>query len=336
LRKLNVPPLLVKQLVRTVVRKEAAEQDLNLVTPNGLSKQAIQMTTLTLGDQQAMKSVLQQTKDTLEVATICRTIDTYTATLELAAVYRLDFWKLLDQLRNVYDGADEIPVAHLSNLREQIEEQTCKYEIREETRDVALALVKPNGFVKTIDSYDNAVYTAEISYPISKEDLIKPYEYWKEIAGEFGFHYDPYNFDSKPEASFLERILNHLRTGGDEVEDIYFMGGFTDVRKTDFRVEYKDEEGKWRDYTPDFVIRCKSGKCLIVEIKDARFEASTNEDLGRDQRGELPITREGRKAVALRKWTELDPTKLKYELIFARDDLDYDQLRQTREFIKEC
>ena len=59
------------------------------------------------------------------------------------------------------------------------------------------------------------------------------------------------------------------------MEDIYFTGALTDPAKTDFFVEYKDDKGKWRRYTPDFVIRKKpekgrktgSGKVFIVEIK---------------------------------------------------------------------
>jgi hypothetical protein len=54
-----------------------------------------------------------------------------------------------------------------------------------------------------------------------------------------------------------------------------------DPNKADFYVEYKDNKGKWRRYTTDFVIRRKpgkgqkpcSGKVLIVEIKAERERA---------------------------------------------------------------
>ncbi len=84
---------------------------------------------------------------------------------------------------------------------------------------------------------------------------------------KFGFHYNPYNSDSNPEKSFFEQLLEHIGLHPDKVEDIYFTGAITDPRKTDFFVEYKDEDGKWHRYTPDFIIRRKDGKCLIVEIK---------------------------------------------------------------------
>jgi len=336
LRKLKIPPLVVKQLVRTVVRKESAAHDLNLSRPKVAAETAMQIMTLTLGDQIVAKSVLRQVAETVEVAAMPRTVDLYSAAVELAAIYRLDLWTVLDELRRIYNGENEMPIAHLADLQEQIEEQTCKYEVREEEREVALALVKPEGFEKTLDAEGSEVYTAEISYPIGKEHLLAQYEEWQTKSGAFGFHYSPYNFDSGPELSFFEQVLSHLGVDAGAVEDIYFTGALTDASKTDFRVEYKGEDGKWHDYTPDFVIRCRDGKCLIVEIKSSQFKAATEEDLDRDARGESPFTAEGRKAIALKKWTELDPEQLKYEIIFASQTVDYDQLAKTRKFVKDC
>ena len=73
-----------------------------------------------------------------------------------------------------------------------------------------------------------------------------------------------------------------------------------------------------------------------MEIKSTQFKAATEEDLERDARGESPFTAEGRKAIALKKWTELDPEQLKYEIIFASQTVDYDQLATTRDFVKKC
>ncbi len=337
LRKLNIPPLVVRQLIRTVVRKENAAQAFQFTRPTTDVEAPLEITMLTLAEQKATQSVLQQVADTIEVATTPKTIDLYSGAVELAAIYRLDLWTILDELRRIYDGAGEMPAAHLADLAKQIEEQTRNYEVHEEVREIALALVKPDGFEKSLDSDGTEIYTAEISYPISKEHLITRWEIWKDRAGAFGFHYAPYNFDSNPELSFFEQVLTQLNLHPDTIEDIYFTGALTDAKKTDFRVEYKGEDGKWHDYTPDFVIRCKNGKCLVVEIKSAQFQAATHEDLEREARGEAAITAEGRKAIALKKWERLDPDRLKYELIFARgDSVDYEQLKNTREFIEEC
>jgi type III restriction enzyme len=170
-------------------------------------------------------------------------------------------------------------------------------------------LVKPDGFERGLDADGTEFYTAEISYPIDRESLLLKFDEWRERwdgkAAGFGFHYNPYNTDSNPEKSFFELLLEHIGLHPDRVEDIYFTGAITDPRKTDFFVEYKDEDGKWHRYTPDFIIRRKDGKCLIVEIKAER-------DRNHTINGE-----NGRKAMALRQWENLNPDRLKYQMLFV-------------------
>jgi len=224
-------------------------------------------------------------------------------------------------------------LGHIATLAEQIEAQNARYEVQEETVEVALALVKPEGFTKAIGSDGADVYTAEITYPIEREGLLAHWETWKQKAGEFGFHYDPYNFDSNPEKSFLDQILADLNLHPAEVQDIYFTGALTDPGKTDFYVEYLGEDQRWHRYTPDFIVRRKNGKCLIVEIKDARFKAATEQDIANDAKGGAALTPEGRKAVALKKWERLNPDRLKYQIIFADGDtIPYDQMKAARAF----
>jgi type III restriction enzyme len=120
------------------------------------------------------------------------------------------------------------------------------------------------------------------------------------------------------------------------VEDIYFTGALTTPDKTDFFVEYKGDDDKWHRYTPDFVIRRKDGRLLILEIKNAQFEAATREDLRRAQEGKAAITVEGRKALALKQWEALNADRLRYELIFAREDtVAHDQVQAIRRFVEE-
>ncbi len=335
LKKINIPPLVVKQIVRTIVRKENAARTFALVRPTTPIDSTIEVVTFTLSEQRAQQSVLQQVSNAIEIQAAPKTMDLYSAAVELAANYRLELWTVLDELRRVYDNANDLPIAHLSEIAQQIEEQTRAYEEREEVREIALALVKPDGFDKTINADGTETYTAEISYPISREDIIARVDEWRDKAGAFGFHYDPYNFDSRPEADFFEQVLRQLNLHPDNIEDIYFTGALTDSKKTDFRVEYKGEDNKWHDYTPDFIIRRKDGKCLIVEIKSAQFKNATEQDMERAVRGEPVITLEGRKAMALKKWEQLDPDKLKYEILFAGTTVEFDQLQNTREFIKQ-
>jgi len=228
-------------------------------------------------------------------------------------------------LTRLYGDGGELPVAHLDDLARQIEARTRRYEVTEERVDVALALVKPEGFLKSIDPEGAEVFTAEIRYPVDRQQLLLSWDEISENPGDFGFHYTPYNFDSNPEKSFFEQLLWELNMRPSEVEDIYFTGALTDPSKTDFFVEYKDDKGKWRRYTPDFIIRKKGrrGKCLIVEIK-------------REHDRDHPLDgADGRKAMALRKLEKLNPDRLKYEIIFTdKDTMAVNQLATAKVFIE--
>jgi type III restriction enzyme len=180
-------------------------------------------------------------------------------------------------------------------------------------------------FKPTREDDGNVVYTAEITYQKGKEHLLLS---WKDLvvrnAGDFGFHYDPYNLDSSPEKDFFVQMLGAINLEPEQVEDIYFTGGLHDPRKTDFYVEYKGVDGRWHRYSPDFVIRREDGRCYIVEIKDARF------------RDDAVDGENGRKAAAVKKWVGLNPEELRYEMIFTPSDaIAFNQLAPTRQFIEE-
>jgi len=330
LRKIELPPLVVTRIVRTITRKEGVEQTpLALSKPKGSSSDTLTKAVYTLAEQQATYSVLMQMGDTLMIETAPDTVDLYTAAVQLSSTYRLDLWVVHAELTRLYGFEEEIPVKHLADLARQIEEQTRHYQVVEEKIDVALALVKPEGFNRETDQDGNEVYTAEITYPKDREHLLPHFKDIKDNPGGFGFHYTPYNFDSNPEKSFFEQMLAHLNLHQDDVEDIYFTGALTDPDKTDFFIEYKDERGKWRRYTPDFIIRKKStdgraGKCLIVEIK---AERERNHPLDGER---------GKKALALRKWEDLNPERLQYEMIFTADEfVSFDQTKPARQFVGE-
>jgi len=332
LRKLDIPPLVVTQLVRTVVKKDGAAGPLTLTRPAARADHTLERRTFTLAEQEATASVLRQLGDTVSIEAAPDTTDAYAVAVDLAARYRLLLWNVYDEIRRLY-GTDDIPLAHIDDLGRQIEAQTRLYEVKEETVEVALALVKPYGFDKETAPDGTACYTAEIVYPKDREALLARLSEWQGKAGRFGFHYDPYNFDSKPEMSFFEEMLAHVNVKPDEVEDIYFTGALTDPNKTDFFVEYKDDKGKWRRYTPDFIIRKKAGRgrkhgtgrVYIVEIKAER-------DRTDGINGE-----NGRKALAVRKWEKLNPDRLRYEMIFTdKDTVAADQLAPARQFSEEA
>ena len=99
-----------------------------------------------------------------------------------------------------------------------------------------------------------------------------------------------------------------------------------------FFVEYKDEKGKTRRYTPDFIIRKKpgkgkrkgTGKVYLIEIKaeNERTDGINGEN--------------GKKAIAIRKWQNLNPEKLRYEMIFTPAEvIAADDLKNVKSFIEE-
>lgn len=333
LRKVDLPPLVVSQTVRTVVAGAAGRSPLRLGKPSVTAGPGLEKKVYTVAERHATLSVLHQVDGAVVVDAGLRTTDAYAAAVELAGRYRLDLWEVYDELRRVF-GTEDIPLAAMVDLARQVESQTASYEVKEEKVEVALALVKPAGFTRDTDASGNEVYTADIVYPKDRERLLLR---WEEVAAEnpggFGFHYSPYNFDSDPEKGFLEQLLGHMNLHPDEVEDIYFTGALTDPAKTDFFVEYRDEKGKWRRYTPDFVVRKKpakdsppgTGRAFIVEVKSE------------NQRSHADDGEHGRKAVALRRWVDLNPERLRYQMVFApAEAVPFDQTRDIRQFVEEA
>ncbi|MCX6136376.1 MAG: DEAD/DEAH box helicase family protein [Ignavibacteriales bacterium] len=335
LRKLKIPPLVVRQEVKTIVRKETKNGQLVMEMPVSVPLPTMTVRPLTIAEQNSSHAILVETGTAEIITTAEIPQDVYSAAVDIALQYHLDVWDVYDELRRLYAN-DDVPAEHLLPLQKQVERQTCTYEVKMEIVERALALVKPEGFDKAIDDDGTEVYTAEISYPIAKEHLLAPFEKWKETAKELAFHYTPYNFDSTPEMTFFEGLLRELNTAPEEIEDIYFTGAITDPKKTDFYVEYRGEDEQWHRYTPDFVIRKKNGKCLIVEVKDERFKNAINDDLKQDSHGKEARSIEGRKAIALKKYEHLDPSKLKYEIVYAHEEtVSSDQLAAIAKEVKE-
>jgi hypothetical protein len=325
-RKMQIPPLVVKKIIKHVV---SVDEDSGGI--QGLKKPDLEPETVltrqvfTPQVQPDEPSVLQQVAED-QVSYDVVGPDVYSAATELAAVYRLDVWTVYAELKRIYGGGGIVPEAHLPALARQIEEQTRCYEIKEEEVEVALALVKPDGFDQEQDDEGNVVYTTEITYQKSKEQLLLSWQDMKaQNSGDFGFHYNPYNFDSSPEKDFFQQMLHAINVEPEQVEDIYFTGGLTDPNKTEFYVEYKGKDNKWHRYCPDFVVRRKDGRAYIVEIKAER------------ERSHAVDGENGRKAMAIRQWEDLNPDRLQYEMIFTdSDSIAFNQFESVKEFVQEA
>jgi hypothetical protein len=317
LRKVDLPPLVVQRVVRSVQRIENEKQPIQMTRPaRGAEKGAV--IAYTPGESGKL-----QVADRIATLYDVDTFDLYSTAQDLARIYRVEVFELLSELRRIYPEGI-IPGSHYFELAAQIEKQTSQYETVEETVEVALALVKKEGFEKITDEQGNETYTAEISYPVEREHLLIHYKAWQKQAGKFGFHYTPYNFDSNPEKNFFETLLEMLNQKPEEVEDVYFTGALTDTRKTDFFIEYRGNDGRMHNYTPDFVIRRRDGKCLIVEIKSER------------ERGNEIDGENGAKAMATRAWADLNPDRLKYQMVFVKSDtVGSEEMIHAMEFMDE-
>jgi hypothetical protein len=225
-----------------------------------------------------------------------------------------------EKIKNLYPKG-EIPESHANDIRRQLEEKLKNYRITEEEVEVALALIKPQSFSKE-QRDEKIIYTTEIVYHKDKESLLLKYERFREqnrgwYKKEFGFHYSPYNFDSNPEKDFFINLLNMLNEDPADIEDIYFTGAISDPNKTDFIFEYKGKDGRWHNYTPDFLIKKKNGKMLIVEIKSEPY-------------------RDPAKEKAIKEIEGLNPRRLKYEILTTdKDEIGFENMNKVKEAIYE-
>jgi len=322
LRKLDIPPLVIKRIVRTAPPREGQATMLVLERP-AVAQPPMRRTSYGLAVQQSSAGVLTAGGPAVTIAIDPDAVSVYTAAVDLATRYRLRLIGVLEELQRLYPESS-VPEAHLEPLAIQVEQQTRFYDVLEEEHEIALALVKPGGFDVQAAEDGTECYVAEISYPKSKEHLLVAWETLRDQdAGDFGFHYTPYNFDSKPESSFFEQMLRHLNLHPDEVQDLYFTGAITDPAKTDFTIEYRGEDGKMHRYAPDFVIRRKDGKVYIVEVKGER------------DRDHAISGEHGAKAMEMRRLEGANPDRLRYEMIFtSTDQVTADQTTAVRSFVK--
>ena len=327
LRKIEIPPVLLKRKIQKVIptTKQVNITQVQLQRPE-IKSEELKRVVYDLKDIPDRKGVLIAQKEDKIIVEEDFT-DIYSFAVELSALYLLPLMLIYERLKTLYP-AGEIPESHISEIRKQIEERVRNYELIEEEAELALALVKPHGF--TADHAENqTIYTTEIIYHKDKENLLQRYERFKEknkswYQLEFGFHYSPYNFDSNHELDLFQQVLSLLNENPADIEDIYYTGAISDPVKTDFLFEYKGKDDRWHTYTPDFLIRKKNGKVLIIEVKMEKLR-------GDDVEGE-----KGLKALKLQEIQSLNPDKVKYEILFTgKDEIGLANVNKVREAIYE-
>lgn len=334
-RKVDVPPLVVRRLVQTIVPIEGGGKPaLHLVKPNiGVAEDLVRERA-TLASQNTLATGERNVLTFIDKTVInggLQEIDLYLAATQLGATYRLDAGDLYRQLRQIYAPDHALLEAHLMDLAGQIEAQMQRYAVQTETVEDALALVRLDGFEQAVENGE-VIYTTMISVPVDRFHLVAE----RQGMERYGFHYSPYNFDSGAEKDFFSWLLQRLGEDPDDIQDVYFTGGLTAEKHSDFYVEYKGVDGRPHRYVPDFLLRKRDGRCLIVEIKDARWQEPVEQDLARAGKGQEALSVEGRKLIALDRWTQLSPEQLAYQIIFATsENLPHDDLAKIGRYLNE-
>ena len=320
LRKTEISPILLKKKILKVIPidQKVDFEKIEIQKPEIITEESKKII-YDLKDIPDRKGVLiTQKKEKLVIEEDF--VDVYSFACELSSLYRLPLMMVYEKIKSLYPEK-EIPESHAFEIKKQLEEKLKNYDIREEEVEVALALIKPKSFSKE-QRDEKIIYTTEIVYHKDKENLLLKYERFKEqnrgwYQLEFGFHYSPYNFDSNPEKDFFINLLNMLNEDPADIEDIYFTGAISDPNKTDFIFEYKGKDGKWHNYTPDFLIKKKNGKMLIVEIKSEPY-------------------RDEAKEKAIKEIEGLNPDRLKYEILITdKDEIGFENMNKVKEAIYE-
>lgn len=317
LRKIEIPPVVIKKKISKIVSKEKQInfKDIKLTKPK-VNKKEIEKYILTTDEFNKGNILVIKSKEKIQYESDY--IDIYEFSIELADNYKLPLMDIYTRLKEFYPEG-EILEQEVIEIKNQIEDQTKNYEIKIEIIEQALALIKKEGFEEERKD-DQKVFVTEIMYHKDKADkLLLKYDELAKLSKKnkliFGFHYTPYNFDSVPERYFFENILRELNEDADNIADIYFTGAITDPQKTEFLFEYRDKQGNWHNYSPDFLIRKKDGKMLIVEIKGEPF---------RDEQKEKEM-------IELEK---INPNTLKYEILETeKDSINFNELEKVKKWI---
>lgn len=324
--KLDIPPLRLRR-TRRVLRRVMSEQvQLAFTMPEIESTADLVGTALEVGPQAATKRMLRAVGDAIVIEEPVRTMDLYRVAVELGANAHRPVMPIVRALRAAYPpGTTEIPVAHVPALAAQLEGLLGGYEWTELTEEVALRIVRPEGFDPEPQPDGSVALEADISYPEDRGDLVFGPDRVAENPGGYGFHYRPYNFDSRPEAAYFQGVLDALNDIRPAVADVYFVGALTSPDKTDLGFDYVRADGRPGRYTPDFLVRCEGDRWFLVEIKREAVRDDAVE--GKD----------GVKARALRSVVDRNSDRLDYAMVFTpTDDVLATDVAQARTFIGRC
>ncbi len=318
IRKPNPPKLEITKIIKKIIRSdEVNNKKLLLKIPNSdLKKNNLSKTNYSISEKGLQEASFSENIDIQDEDII----SIYNASCLIAERYHLSYKNILHALHNIYPYKI-LYKTHLDDLFFQIENQSNNYKVIEEKIKEVLAIIKlkDDEGNYNFEKDKKGVFYHKIRFKEDglKEKLLYKYEANKKDT-DIGFHLSIYDFDSTPEKSFFEKIFNILNINKGEVRDIYFTGSINDSKKTDIYFEYKDIDGRYKNYYPDFVITKNNGEFLIVEIKARNKETDDN-------------------VIAKRKAVEylenIDENSFKYVVIYAdKDIISNESLSQVKDF----
>ncbi len=312
--KLKIPPITIKKIQREIeFENETKTIDYSKLFEKSKSESSVVFTQYNF-DKKSSKLKLSS-EDQQNISNQNLNISIYQACYDVASLYPAESKSIQNLLKSKYPD-NQIPLADFNTLLNNLSIQTKQgYKITETEIEQSLMLIKKEGFQQ--DSDGNYYLEIQISQDNLKMLRDKP------ESQDMSFHYSPYNFDSKPEISFFEEILNQIDQTPDKIEDFWFTGGITNTTQTDFYFEYRKKDNTYAKYFPDFVIKLKTGKIIIIEIKSSREMDNAIDG------------KEGLKSKALKQIEKLNPDKIQYEYISIEADvIPLATIQRFKDFIK--
>ncbi|MEY9424938.1 type III restriction enzyme [Bradyrhizobium ottawaense] len=259
-----VPPPVVLKLARERVlydtkRRPHVEQVDFGLTDDRVNQYRVTVTTHRALSEAAIKS-REITSELLQ-----REFSRYTLTAELARYFQFDGLSPFD-IEEAVEASKDGPEKVLSaaNLNNRV-----VYEVL--IPALFRAFFKIESFSKTeieevelIRGYNQKSNVLPTFRFRAKEHLLAKRDYPEYLLTKGkSFHLDAYCFDSRPEHEFFKRTLSL-----DEVEKVYFTGMLVHGQ-SGFQVNYIDPESHTvRNYHPDFLVQTRTGKSIIVEVKN--------------------------------------------------------------------
>ncbi|MGR4000876.1 MAG: hypothetical protein OD811_03670, partial [Alphaproteobacteria bacterium] len=317
--KTKTPPVEINRKITRLVRKETSSlQPVTFKMPTTEEAElAVRVYDLRTSGTQLM---LVPDPHASVTAKVHETASVYAVAIKIAENYHQNPLSVRRALGSVYPQG-EVPVNHVPALMRQAEKVAFNhYEEKEDTVRDVLALIHTHdsrGGPLFEERNGQLFHTLRLSHStlerIRRHSLLMHKQGESDVRDsvsrqdvhEVSFHYDPYNFGSKNEREFFVDILEQLNSNPKDIEGFFFTGGLAHHEKTDFWFWYRGMDGRFHRYFPDFVLLKKTGECFIVEIKSERDRGAPDVE---------------NKAKAVQRLVDVQPEKLRYHVVYTRED----------------